>query len=442
MEALTASLVLWAKSQAVGWLARHGPKLVAALLVVGASAAFVAVTAVSLVSSNGRVAAAADACTELGYVVDEAAYQPPPLNQTPTIPTGGAVPGFGPDHADKIANAQTIVAAGAEAGVGRRGLIVAIATALQESGLENLDHGDRDSLGLFQQRPSQGWGTPQQVRDPRFAALAFFGGKTSPHFDLATGKASPGGLLDVAGWQDLPITVAAQSVQRSAFPSAYAKHEARATVIVDALVGSSPVPASNPTQGPDTSADGQPRDDQRAVVTAADYRASGVDIDTFCSSNFALASASGPGSTPSGRIIPTGEWTAPLKAPITSAFGNRYHPVFHEWRMHAGTDFQAAVGTPIASPTAGVVEAVSWSSGGGLNITVAHAGGVESRHLHLSQALVKPGDDVQGGQTIALSGNSGVGTGAHYHFEVHVDGRPVDPEPFLLQHGVDLGAWS
>jgi murein DD-endopeptidase MepM/ murein hydrolase activator NlpD len=62
--------------------------------------------------------------------------------------------------------------------------------------------------------------------------------------------------------------------------------------------------------------------------------------------------------------------------------------------------------------------------------------------LHLSQALVKPGDNVQGGQTIALSGNSGVGTGAHYHFEVHVDGRPVDPELFLLEHGVDLGAWS
>ncbi len=260
-------------------------------------------------------------------------------------------------------------------------------------------------------------------------------GQTSPHFNPATRKTSPGGLLDVAGWKGLPITVAAQSVQRSAFPSAYAKHEARATVIVDALVGDSPTPMSAPSV---IAADHE----QRAVVTAADYRASGVDIDTFCSTNFELASGSGPGATTSGQTIPAGEWTTPLRSRITSAFGSRYHPVFHEWRLHAGTDFQAVVGTAIASPTGGIVDTVAWSSGGGLNITIAHAGGVETRHLHLSQALVMPGDEVQGGQTIALSGASGVGTGPHYHFEVHVGGEPVDPEPFMLQHGVDLRAWS
>jgi hypothetical protein len=119
-------------------------------------------------------------------------------------------------------------------------MIVAIATALQESGLQNLGHGGRDSLGLFQQRPSQGWGTAQQVRDPRYAALSFYGGHTSPHFNAATGKASPAGLLDVAKWADLPVSVAAQAVQRSAFPGAYAKHEARATLIVDALAGDAP----------------------------------------------------------------------------------------------------------------------------------------------------------------------------------------------------------
>jgi hypothetical protein len=215
------------------------------------------------------------------------------------------------------------------AGVGRRGLIVAIATALQESGLENLDYGDRDSLGLFQQRPSQGWRTAQQVRDPRFAALAFFGGPTSPHFSRSTGKASPAGLLDVEAWADLPVTVAAQSVQRSAFPDAYAKHEARATVIVDALAGDSPTTIPSPV--PDKDLGG----DQQATVTAADYRASGVDIDAFCSASFELTSAPRPAAAPTGRIIPAGEWTAPLEAQITSAFGNRFHPVFHEWRLHA-----------------------------------------------------------------------------------------------------------
>lgn len=177
-------------------------------------------------------------------------------------------------------------------------------------------------------------------------------------------------------------------------------------------------------------------------MTAADYRAAGVDIDSFCSTSFELASTSPVEGVALGQTIPEGTWTAPLQAQITSSFGNRYHPVYHEWRLHAGTDFHAAVGTPIVSPTVGAVESVSWSSGGGLNITIAHPGGVQTRHLHLSQALVKPGDRVQGGQTIALSGNSGVGTGAHYHFEVHVNGEPVDPEPFMLERGVDLGASS
>lgn len=437
MEAITATLVLWAKTEALGWLARHWRKLVAAVVMIGSAAIFVGVTAVTLVSSNGQASAAANACTELGYTVDQAAYQPPPLDDAPVIPTGGTVPGFGPDDADKIANAQAIIAAGAAAGVGRRGLIVGIATALQESGLRNLDHGDRDSLGLFQQRPSQGWGTPQQIRDPTFAALAFFGGPTSPHFSPSSGRASPAGLVDVAGWADLPLTVAAQTVQRSAFPSAYEKHEARATLIVDALASGTPVATSGDAVVVD-----QPHSDQLSLVTAEDYRANGVDIDAFCSSTFQLASSSGTPGRPSGQIVPAGEWTAPLEAQITSAFGMRFHPVFHEWRLHAGTDFHAAVGTAIASPTVGVVNRVSWSSGGGLTITIAHASGVETEHLHLSEALVKPGDQVQGGQVIALSGSSGVGTGAHYHFEVHVDGVAVDPEDFMVRRGVNLRAWS
>lgn len=437
MEAFTAALAAWAKTQAVGWLSRHWGKLVTGALAVTAVAVFMGVTAVTLVSSSGQVAQASNACTALGYTVDETAYQPAPIDQAPTIPTGGTVPGFGPDDTDQIANARAIVAAGVNAGVGRRGMIVAIATALQESGLRNLGRGDRDSLGLFQQRPSQGWGTPTQVRDPRFAALAFYGGPTSPHADPTTGKASPAGLLEIPGWADMSLTAAAQAVQRSAFPDAYAKHEARATMIVDALVDD-PVPASS--TAPASPVDAEPNP-ETVVMTAADYRSAGVDIDTFCSATFQLASAPEPAAGPD-RVVPEGEWTAPLQARITSPFGNRFHPVFHEWRLHGGTDFHAAAGTPIASPTVGVVESVSWNSGGGLTVTITHADGVQTQHLHLSKALVKPGDQVQGGQVIALSGNSGVGTGAHYHFEVHVHGTPVDPVPVMRTHGVDLRAWS
>jgi hypothetical protein len=97
---------------------------------------------------------------------------------------------------------------------------IAPATAMQESGLRNLDYGDRDSLGLFQQRPSQGWGTPAQLQDPYFAANAFFAA-----------------MEDVSGWETADIGDVAQKVQRSGFPDAYDKHVPKARVLASALSG-------------------------------------------------------------------------------------------------------------------------------------------------------------------------------------------------------------
>lgn len=125
--------------------------------------------------------------------------------------------------AEQAGNARTIIAVGRQLGVGERAIVIALAAAAQESSLRNLDHGDRDSLGLFQQRPSTGWGTPAQLRDPVHATKLFFGGATNPN----TGKTR--GLLDVRGWQSMSLTTAAQAVQYSAFPDAYAKWEAPAT---------------------------------------------------------------------------------------------------------------------------------------------------------------------------------------------------------------------
>lgn len=119
-------------------------------------------------------------------------------------------------------NARTIIAVGRRVGVGDRGLIIALAAALQESGLRNLDHGDQDSLGLFQQRPSTGWGPPAQILNPTISAAAFFGGPINPN---------PGrtrGLLDIPGWEAMTVAQAAQSVQLSAHPDAYARWEALA----------------------------------------------------------------------------------------------------------------------------------------------------------------------------------------------------------------------
>jgi cell wall-associated NlpC family hydrolase len=121
---------------------------------------------------------------------------------------------------ERLSNAQIIVSVGVRMGVPARGEIIAIATALLESRLVNLSGGDRDSVGLFQQRPSQGWGTPSELQTPTYAATTFYTR-----------------LLQVPGWQDMALTDAAQAVQRSAYPGAYAQWERSATVIVAALLG-------------------------------------------------------------------------------------------------------------------------------------------------------------------------------------------------------------
>ena len=120
----------------------------------------------------------------------------------------------------QAANAATIGAVGTARELPERAVTIAIATAMQESSLLNLDHGDRDSLGLFQQRPSMGWGTEEEIMDPVYASGQFY-----DH------------LVRVPGYLDLPLTVAAQEVQRSAFPDEYAKHEPQATLLAAALTG-------------------------------------------------------------------------------------------------------------------------------------------------------------------------------------------------------------
>ncbi|MFF0781408.1 heavy metal transporter [Streptomyces sp. NPDC003720] len=121
---------------------------------------------------------------------------------------------------EQAVNAATIAAVGTGRNMPERAITIALATALQESGLRNLEHGDRDSIGLFQQRPSQGWGTERQIMDPAYAAGIFYA-----H------------LAKVPDYAGLPLTVAAQRVQRSGYPEAYAKHEPDAELLAAALTG-------------------------------------------------------------------------------------------------------------------------------------------------------------------------------------------------------------
>ncbi|MER0246105.1 C40 family peptidase [Streptomyces sp. HSW2009] len=152
-----------------------------------------------------------------------------------------SVPGLD-DPAEQVPHAKAIQATGVAMNIPARGQVVALATALQESGLRNLTYGDRDSLGLFQQRPSQGWGSAEEILDPVYSSTRFYEA-----------------LEKVSGWQSLSVTQAAQAVQRSGFPEAYAKWEPLATALQKAIApllsktdGDAPSPSPSGSASPDT----------------------------------------------------------------------------------------------------------------------------------------------------------------------------------------------
>jgi cell wall-associated NlpC family hydrolase len=165
--------------------------------------------------------------------------------------------------ASQVSNAQVIYETGVSMGLPQQAEIIAIATARQESDLENIDYGTSDSLGLFQQRPSQGWGSPAQILQPAYAATKFYDA-----------------LVQVPGWQSLPVTVAAQAVQHSAAPDAYAQWQSLAQALVQRFSGqqdacstgnSTGIPAGGATALP--SGFTLPAGTPSAVVTAIGYAA-------------------------------------------------------------------------------------------------------------------------------------------------------------------------
>ncbi|MBS2546904.1 C40 family peptidase [Catenulispora sp. NL8] len=172
-----------------------------------------------------------------------------PVSTTTSICTAGfngGSPNTGNLSAARLGNAQIIAEVGISMGVPAPGEAIAIATALQESGLQNLNYGDRDSLGLFQQRPSQGWGSPAQILTPAYAARQFYSR-----------------LLQVPGWRSMSTTDAAQAVQHSGFPYAYAKWQDEAQALAAAFTG-----GANCT----------PQDSSGLAVAAATAKAAGYHI--------------------------------------------------------------------------------------------------------------------------------------------------------------------
>lgn len=160
----------------------------------------------------------------IGFAISPSLHADAACTPTPAAPASARAQDDW--SAEQIANARIIISIGNQRRVPNQALVIAIATALQESRLRNLRGGDRDSIGLFQQRPSQGWGSPRQLSEPAY--------QTQKFYDK---------LLAIDGWQQLRITEAAQAVQVSAYPRAYAKHVPAATRLVDTL--SLPAPCTS-----------------------------------------------------------------------------------------------------------------------------------------------------------------------------------------------------
>ncbi len=164
-------------------------------------------------------AAAAPAPAPAPTPAPQAAAPAPAAPAAPVAPTpppsAGAITLL---NAEGRTHAATIIQVGRQLGVPDYGIVIALATAMQESSMRNLSWGDRDSVGLFQQRPSTGWGTPAELQDPATAARLFYVGR----------EGVTRGLLDIRGWQSMTLTQAAQAVQISAYPDHYAKWESSA----------------------------------------------------------------------------------------------------------------------------------------------------------------------------------------------------------------------
>jgi murein DD-endopeptidase MepM/ murein hydrolase activator NlpD len=179
-----------------------------------------------------------------------------------------------------------------------------------------------------------------------------------------------------------------------------------------------------PGDGPTVRRAQEIRVDLNALIRRANLLSSSFEeaADSLASNSKRLA------ATPS--IMPTQGW-------LTSAFSSmREHPILHLARPHEGIDVTAPMGSPIEAPAAGVVIDAGWERGYGNTVTIDHGYGIVTKFAHASKLLVRKGQHVKRGERIALVGNTGLATGPHLHYEVHVNGRPVDPLKYVLPENV------
>jgi murein DD-endopeptidase MepM/ murein hydrolase activator NlpD len=177
--------------------------------------------------------------------------------------------------------------------------------------------------------------------------------------------------------------------------------------------------AGLPDQDPGTTAAQIPLDVDTLIERANVLSASFAAVSTTLSKNNERMSA-----TPS--IMPTRGW---LSSQFSMA---RFHPILHRTRPHEGIDVAAPYGAPVVAPAAGTVTRISHQTGYGLVLDIDHGNGIATKYAHLSRVAVRAGQRVTRGQAIAAVGNSGLSTGPHLHYEVHVSGKVVDPLTYVL----------
>lgn len=241
-------------------------------------------------------------------------------------------------EAERRRNAEIIIRVGRQVGASDRDILIGLMTAMQESSLRNLNYGDRDSLGLFQQRPSQGWGSPAQIMNPEYAAKKFFDA-----------------LLRVPNRHKLPLTAAAQKVQRSAYPNAYAKHESYARNLLRTLGGSVDV-------GPALARDRKPGQQSPAEALRQDSR-------TPTSGSVAPSPAEGPDAFAGwerreNRSSQAGGAAAAMAPPMDFLSPIEQDPVLEipEWEPPPGVaDIAAAATSPLVATADKPIEVSNWT---------------------------------------------------------------------------------
>ncbi|TFV88112.1 M23 family metallopeptidase [Blastococcus sp. CT_GayMR20] len=383
---MTGTAARAAQSYAKAWLWKAAVPIAVPVL---AALTLVLIPLAVLAAPEARTAAASSGCSTGG--------------------TGATVAGIELD-AVQMGQAQTIVTVAAAQGLEPYAATVALATAYQESRIRMLANdgsspeltaeqaavtatslqyahdglgSDHDSVNTFQQRWIAGWGTVAQLMDPVYAAHAFYAR-----------------LVEVPGWQTSPLTQAAQAVQISAVGGAYASWEPLARQLTALLWPTAQARAADP------------------AGTAA-------------------------GVCP-GLPVPAGSWIRPTAGQLTSGYGTRWGT------LHAGADIAGPRDTPVYAAADGTVLTAACTSaycdrdgslsvaGYGNLVELDHGAGVTTRYGHLSAYTVTPGQPVSAGTLLGFQGSTGNSTGVHLHFEVRVDGAPLDPVPWLADHGVDL----